>query len=404
MQIGETVRISMRNLRANKLRSALAVLGIVIGVASFVSMLAIGEGAKQRIVREIEALGTNVLIAEPSSSGSAVDTAASYLSYTDYLRLQNELRLIEETAPAISQTHPVIFQGRTCRAAVEGTTPSYRTIRNHTPREGRFLIAEDIAAWERVAVIGSAVAAALFQSDNPLGKDILVAGQRFVVVGVLEHKPQTMYVKFNDKILIPVTTAMQYFTGNERLDKIQFRVRDPRSVAEAAAEVKAALIRYHDGREDVVVSTQEQFLSTLTETSRTLKILLGTVAAIALVVGGIGIMNIMLVSVTERTREIGLRMALGAMPSDILRQFLLEALTLALVGGVIGTGSGVLFSAAAARIFTFILPGTEVWDAAVTAASILTVLVIVVLVGVTAGLVPAHKASRMDPAEALRYE
>ncbi len=378
-------------------------LGVIIGVAAFVSMLAMGEGAKQKIVREIESLGTNVIFAEPlSAKGEKAE--ANMLKYSDFTGLKKDLRLVGEIAPSISIDTTIIYKGKSIKAVAEGTDPAYRFIRNHFPDKGRFLIEQDMNSWERVAVIGTNVAYELFGREDAIGKDILVSGQRFVVVGVMKYKPQTLYLKFNDKVFIPATTAMKFLTGNQGLDKIQFSTRENTMVADASAEIKTRLLQYHNGREDFVLSTQEQFLSTLTETSRTLKILLGSIAAISLIVGGIGIMNIMLVSVMERTREIGLRIALGATPQDILRQFLLESIFLAMIGGLTGVFLGVVTSQATGIFFTVILPGKEVWNAVVTPESVVAVMFFVLIVGTAAGLLPAVKASRLDPAEALRYE
>jgi putative ABC transport system permease protein len=404
MKIEETVKISLRNLKSNKMRSVLTMLGIIIGVGAFISMLSIGEGAKQKIVKEIEALGTNMLLVEPSDSDEDKSRNSTGLRYSDYLRLREELKLIKDVAPSISLDSHIIYKDKSFKTVVEGTTPSYSEIRNHFAEKGRFLIEMDIKAWERVAVLGENVVSRLFGDENPIGKDILISGQRFIVIGIMKYKPQTLYIKFNDKVFIPVTTAIKYLTGNERLDKIQFRMKDNIDIKDASAEIKERLLRYHNNKEDFVLSTQEQFLSTLTETSRTLKILLGTVAAISLIVGGIGIMNIMLVSVIERTREIGLRIALGATPDDILKQFLMESVTLALIGGLIGTFLGILSSKTTGMLFTIILPGKEVWEAVITPHSIAGVLFFVTIVGVAAGILPAIKASRLDPAEALRYE
>lgn len=404
MNLEETLMISLRNLKSNKMRSVLTMLGIIIGVGSFISMLAIGEGAKQKIVKEIESLGTNMLFVEPSGSDKDKSRNSAGLQYSDYLGLKGKLRFIEDIAPSVSIDSQVLYKEKSFKTVVEGSTPSYSVIRNHFTDKGRFLIERDVNAWERVAVIGENVAGKLFGEEDPVGKDILISGQRFIVVGIMKYKPQTLYIKFNDKIFIPATTAMKYITGNQRLDKIQFRMKDNVDIKNASEEIRERLLKYHNSREDFVINTQEQFLSTLTETSRTLKILLGTVAAISLIVGGIGIMNIMLVSVIERTREIGLRIALGATPDDILRQFLMESVTLAMIGGLAGMSLGILSSKAAGLLFTAILPGKEEWDAVITPGSVTGVFLFVIVVGIAAGIFPAFKASRLDPAEALRHE
>ncbi len=406
------LRDAVRSLLANKMRSMLTVLGIVIGVAAVIAMLAIGRGAEDAITASIEGIGTNLLFVAPGQlqHGGTFTAPPRNLTLADVRALQDPLAApaVALAVPVIQLTETITAAGESHRADVVGVTPEYAQARNYHVTEGRFIDETELAGRASVALLGPDVADALFgRTEGLVGTTIRIRGQPFRVIGVLEPKGSTGFgINQDDRVLIPYTTAASRLASSpDRVDLILVSAVSASQVDEAREEVEAILrTRHHlrpDQDDDFTIFTQEEFLSTFQAITQILTIFLGGVAAISLLVGGIGIMNIMLVSVTERTREIGLRKALGARKRDILIQFLTEAVLLSLVGGVLGIALGWGISMAVAKVAAAaqaeIIPQVDL-DAVLLAT------LFSAAVGVFFGFYPANRAASLEPVEALRYE
>jgi len=407
-----SIREALGSLVANKLRSSLTILGIVIGVAAVIAMTAIGRGATSSVTSSIEGIGTNLIsISSGPSAGTPVTDFRSIkqLTLSDAEALANTAAApaVEAVAPIISSTFTVTYESTDSSTSVTGVTPAYQTVRNATLSEGSFITSEEVSSRALVAVIGSDTAKTLFGSaTGAVGKVIRISGQQFHVIGVLTAKGGTTSSS-DDVVLIPITTAQtrlmrRMVTGE--VDSIQVKATSADTVTQAVQQVTNILsLRHGDkvGSEDFTVRTQAEILSTAQSITGVLTIFLGGIAGISLVVGGIGIMNIMLVSVTERTKEIGLRKALGARQRDILGQFLTESALLGLVGGVIGVVVAWLITTAvqaiAAASSTSITPQFGI-------DSILLATIFSMAVGVVFGLYPANRAAKLQPVDALRFE
>jgi putative ABC transport system permease protein len=405
----ETVRMALLALRRNTLRSGLTALGIIIGVAAVICMVSIGEGAKSRIRTQIEATGTNVvlLFSGSSSSGGMRGGMGSQptITWDDVRAIQAELPAVRAAAPLSRTSTQAISENSTWTTTVYGTTPDYFTIRNWRIERGAGLTASDQAGAAKNAVIGTTVAEKLFGSGvDPLGQVLRIRNAPYNVVGVLAKKGQGgMGEDQDDAIFVPISAFQARIQGGLS----QF-VRGPVYVSavstesiEPAREQIAGLLRERhrlapDAEDDFSTVSMAEMTGTLTSATQTLTTLLASIALVSLFVGGIGVMNIMLVSVTERTHEIGIRMAVGAQPGDILAQFLIEALTLAAIGGAIGVLLGIGVGQLLAAKFG--------WSMAVRTDIVAIALLVSAGVGVLFGLYPARKASRLDPIEALRYE
>ncbi|MEW6323827.1 MAG: ABC transporter permease [Nitrospirota bacterium] len=404
----ESVADAVRNLTANKLRSGLAMLGVIIGVAAVITMVSIVEGGRRRVVEAIERLGTNLLFVSPKTLSAAEQREYSGRSkglvYEDAEAVAAQLPAIQHVAPMVSISERIVNGDRDFNGTISGTTPAYQPVRNFYAERGRFISREDMTEWRRVAVLGRDVAEKLFGQEDPLEREIKIGGERFIVIGLMEKKGSLHGQNFDAMTFIPATTAMRRLQGTAALSYFLAQVDDRRAMKETHASIEQLLAQRHNGVKDFEIHSQEDFLSAIDRTVWTFRFMLGGIAAVSLLVGGIGIMNIMLVTVTERTREIGLRKAIGATRRAILHQFLIESVTISLAGGAIGAVSGVGLAVVLGKIVARAMPGQGDWGAAISPTAILLSFGFAVAVGVFFGLYPARKAASLDPVEALRYE
>jgi putative ABC transport system permease protein len=407
MLLDETIKVALGAIRANKMRAALTMLGIVIGIASVITMVSLGEGAQRSVQQRLEALGTNLLSVNPGSqSFGGVDRGEGQrLTVNDALALQREPRAIKAVSPEMSRNQQIEFGGNNASSSIVGVWPGYFAMNNHQTTLGRFFNQSENEGRRRVAVLGSRIGERLNLDTNTLvGKTILIRGIAFDVIGVLKEKGQTASVGFgsgpDERVYIPLATAQFRVFGQQRVNNIQVQANSPEDMNRAMAEIDRVLRREHHLRpgvaSDFSIRNQASLLSTFEETTRTFSFLLASIAIVSLIVGGIGIMNIMLVSVTERTREIGVRKALGARRRDILLQFLIEALVLCIAGGIIGLGVGVGTAIGMAK--------WAAWNTIVAPQSALLAIGFSAFIGVFFGLWPARRAASLDPIVSLRYE
>jgi putative ABC transport system permease protein len=404
------LRVAMRALAVNKLRSALTMLGIIIGVGAVIVMIAVGAGAQARVEEQIRSLGSNLLLilSGTTTSGGVRMGFGSNLTISEDDAAAITRELPESTAaPALRGTAQIIWGNQNWSTVIFGVTPEYLEVRQWELADGYAFGPADMAGATKVCLIGQTVARQLFGGGNPLGQQIRVRRVPFTVIGVLEGKGQSMMgYDQDDLILMPLSTARKRVLGATNLAKqrsvgtIWVQVREGYDMKAAEAQVRALLRQRHrlqPGQDDdFSLRNLEEVAATQEASSRVLALLLAAVASVSLVVGGIGIMNIMLVSVTERTREIGLRMAVGARTRDILGQFLVEAVTLSLIGGLVGVALGMGAAFGVAR-----LAG---WRVVLAPQAVLLAVGFALAIGVFFGYYPARKAARLNPVEALRFE
>ena len=400
-----TAMLALRALRRNKLRSALTALGIIIGVASVVAMVAVGNGARARIESQVSALGQNLLIifAGNRKSGGVNSGlgSASALTLADATALSREIPDIIATSPETTLTAQAIANGRNWSTTIAGQSEDYLKIRDWKLASGSMFTKREIRSAAKVAVIGSKTANELFGPLDPLGQTVRVKNIPFVIIGRLASKGAGMGGQDqDDRLIVPFTTAMKRLTGEKYLRSISLQVGSAERMPVAQQQIVSLLRQRHrlaaGQADDFSILNQKEIADTVGSISSIITMMLGSIAGLSLVVGGIGIMNIMLVSVTERTREIGIRVAIGAQSSDILLQFLIESITLSLLGGCLGVLLGVGISKGVSLFADF----TPI----VSSGSVILAFSVSVAIGVFFGFYPARKAAALDPIDALRYE
>jgi putative ABC transport system permease protein len=398
------VKVGLRSITRNKMRSALTILGIVIGVGCVIVTAGIGSGASLSIQSNINSLGANYMMIFPgqvTTGGARIFSARSSLTEDDAKAIKAECPSVAYVSPGVRSGGQVVAGENNWATEIFGSGVDWPFIRSWDVVRGSFFTESEVKGAAKVAVLGDTVLQNLFPDSDPIGAVIRVKNVPFKVVGVLEKKGgSTMGNDQDDQIVIPYTTAMKRIVGNDRLNLVQLSAKSSDAIQPAMAEVTALLRQRHriaPGQDDdFMMRSQEEIAATANETTRTLSVLLASIAVVSLVVGGIGIMNIMLVSVTERTREIGIRMAIGAKSRHVLAQFLLEAVTLSLVGGGVGVALGIGVSRIIARFAG--------WPVSVEPGSIAIAFGFSALIGIFFGFYPARKAAALDPIEALRYE
>lgn len=407
MNMLENIRGALGSLNSNRLRSALTMLGIVIGVASVVLMIAIGRGAQRGVTARIQSLGTNLINISPGSpTQTNVRTAgggqgATTLPDDDVEAIRADVDGLLGIAPEVRARMQAITGSRNAATTVVGSTPAYLLVRNVAIAYGGFFTETNVRAMDKVAVLGPQILATLFPGDpNPIGRPLRIGTHIFTVIGVTQAKGQQGFLNFDDMILIPLSTMQKRVTGQTGVHAINVSVRDPADMPRIQETITSVLLRAHRivdlEKQDFTVLNQADAVQTLNEVTTIFTLLLGGIAAISLLVGGIGVMNIMIVSVTERTREIGIRKAIGAKKRDILFQFLVESTILCLIGGM----AGILLSTLGAWIVQASFP----IDARVSLGSIALAFLFSAGVGIGFGLLPAYKAAALRPIQALRYE
>jgi len=401
-----TIRLALRALARNKLRSGLTMLGIIIGVGAVIAMVALGQGAREQVQQQIAAMGSNMLFV---SAGSMNRAGISMGWGNTQTLVQADVEAIARECPSVALAAPgsatgvqAVFSNDNWGTRVTGTEPQYFDIREWAMREGASFTQEDVQSSANVVVIGETVRKNLFGATEPVGQTIRIKNLPFKVVGVLTPKGQSaaMGDDQDDAMFVPITTLQKKLTGQNWLRFIMASAKTKEQTYAAQQQIEALLRdrhKIHSGRaDDFVVRNLADLADVADQAGRVMTLLLASIASVSLMVGGIGIMNIMLVSVTERTREIGIRMAIGATEDDVQRQFLIEAVTLSFIGGAVGIAVGVAVS--------FLMPRMLGWAATVSMTALAIAVVFSAAIGIFFGYYPARKAARLNPIEALRYE
>ena len=403
MSILESLTNALSALLANKLRSLLTMLGVIIGVGAIITTTSIGEGAKADITERIQTLGANILAVRPGQSrfrGRGSADARKSLTVADMEALEERGKTFGYVTPEVSSRAQVKYLNKNANTTIVGTSPAYLVTANFTVEKGRFFTDSEIRYRQRVCVLGKTVVDNLFGEVEPVGQTVKIKNVGFHVVGVMKEKGASGWRNPDDQVFIPYSTAMKRVFGEDYLSSISIQANDDKLLEAAETEVTELLRKQHkipiNKELDFHIRNQAEFMETLEESSQTFTNMILGIAVVSLVVGGIGIMNIMLVSVTERTKEIGLRKAVGAQRSDILVQFLVESTTLALVGGLVGIGVGIIGAE--------MVPSIWGWRTVVSLMYAGAAFIVSALVGVFFGAYPAWKAAKLHPIDALRHE
>lgn len=417
MKLSDSLKIATIGLKTNKTRSALTMLGIVIGIVAVIVMMSLGGGAQNLILSQIEGLGSNLIIVFPGGvkeeerrpPGMSMGMLTiKTLTYEDSQALLNKSNApyIKNVAPSVTGEATIVYKDRDRDTNYTGTLPAIQDIRNSYPVEGRFFTGQEVKGMARVAVLGYKIREKLFDNEDPIGEIIKINRVNFKVIGVMEEKGAQGMEDPDDQVYVPFTTAQKQLLGIDYINVIMIQAENEKVVDQTVEDIKTTLRERHHitdpSKDDFTVTSQLEFTETLGMVTGILTIFLTSVAAIALVVGGIGIMNIMLVSVTERTREIGLRKAVGARKKDILFQFLLEAVTLTILGGIIGIIFGIIGSYLAGLVLGKML--NLEWGFTISLNAIALAFGVAVAIGLIFGIYPARKAAQLSPIDALRYE
>ncbi len=396
------IKVALKSLWANKLRSFLAVLGIIIGVGAVIAMLSIGAGAKRQVLDTISSMGTDLLVVRPGQrgTGGVISGTQQNLTLEDAEAVVAEVANVKCVAPVVQGRAQVKYFEKNTATTVQGSSATYFEIRNFEIERGRPFTEHEAERMARVAIIGPMTAENLMGQDDPLGSVIKINGVNFNVIGVTKSKGDQGWFNPDDQVIVPYTTAMKQLFGLEFLREIDIQGKPGADLIKVQDDTTEVLRRRHrilpDMPNDVEIRNQADIIATASSVTQTFTILLGTVGAISLLVGGIGIMNIMLVTVTERTREIGIRKAIGAKERDILRQFLFEAMFMSCLGGLIGVGSGILVAKTIGALTQF--------ATSIQPLNVITAMSFAAGVGVFFGYYPARRAARLNPIDALRYE
>ena len=410
MKLKDTLEETFLALSANKARTGLTILGIVIGISSVIVMVSVGQGATTSIQTSIESTGSNLLMITPGAqrnigySARSAGGSAQSLTIEDAGAIVAQVPSVQYMTPEVSGRYQVVYKGNNTNTSIMGTSDTYTQVRNLNIDQGTFISTQDIDSYSKVAVIGPTVVTDLFGTDatasDALGQTIKINKLEFKIIGVTVTKGGTGFQNQDDRIYIPYTTQQRYLSGNKYLSEIDLQISSPNLMTSAQNDVTSLLLTRHNIADptlaDFTVQNQADILSSISSVSQTLTILLGAIAGISLLVGGIGIMNMMLTTVTERTREIGLRKAIGAKAKDITFQFLTEAVVLTFSGGVVGVilGWGISF---AIKYF-------NLYQTQVSLLSIILAVAVSAGIGIIFGYYPAKRAAKLNPIEALRYE